>query len=322
MPDPGTLTLRGAFARESEQVPGDALAAIVFGSVTPVPDDLRAVRVNLTPICGAAQPVEVWRGSGTVQFGRTGPILHADDGTHLAAWMELDESKHRDLVDTAEAAYRAVLAIHAGSRFRHIWRMWNFVSGINEGDGDNERYKLFCLGRSRAFAAAPGRWANLGYPAATAVGKPDGSRTVQVCWFASTQAGSVVENPRQVPAYHYPRRYGPAAPSFSRALITPDSRLFVSGTASIVGHESVHAGDAGAQLAESLRNVDAILQHAGSRLPPRRPPPMIKVYVRPGVEHEPIGRSVREHFGPGCQVLTLDADICRAELLLEIEGVF
>jgi len=322
MPDAPKATLRGRYARGTEPVPDDALAAIVFGHASQVPDDLRAVRINLAPVCGAAEPVEVWQGSGPVQFGRTGPILHADDGTHLAAWLDLDETKYRDLVDAAETAYRAVLTFHAGSRFRHIWRMWNFISGINEGDGDNERYKLFCLGRSRAFAAAPGGWSSLGYPAATAVGKPDGSRTAQVCWFASTQAGSVVENPRQVPAYHYPRRYGPAAPSFSRALITPDSRLFVSGTASIVGHETLHAGDAGAQLAETLRNIDAVLQHAGHRLPARRPPPMLKVYVRPGVEHEPIGRAVREHFGPGSQVLTLNADICRAELLLEIEGVF
>ena len=128
-----------------------------------------------------------------------------------------------------------------------------------------ERYKLFCLGRARAFAAVHATSPDIGYPAASAVGKPRGVRTLQVCWLAGREAGTTLENPRQVSAYDYPRQYGPAAPSFSRAALTPDPLLLISGTASIVGHASVHLGDVAAQLEETLANLDNLLRHARAR---------------------------------------------------------
>jgi hypothetical protein len=67
-----------------------------------------------------------------------------------------------------------------------------------------------------------------------------------------------------VSAYDYPRQYGPAAPSFSRAALTPDPLLLISGTASIVGHASVHLGDVTAQLEETLANLANRLR-AGTR---------------------------------------------------------
>jgi enamine deaminase RidA (YjgF/YER057c/UK114 family) len=75
----------------------------------------------------------------------------------------------------------------------------------------------------------------------------------------------MIENPRQTSAYHYPPKFGKHSPTFSRACISDDSQqanLFISGTASIVGHETVHAGDAAAQTRETLANIDALLAEA------------------------------------------------------------
>jgi chorismate lyase/3-hydroxybenzoate synthase len=31
--------------------------------------------------------------------------------------------------------------------------MWNYLDAINENDGDEERYRQFCLGRARGLGA-------------------------------------------------------------------------------------------------------------------------------------------------------------------------
>jgi chorismate lyase/3-hydroxybenzoate synthase len=300
-------------------LPEDALAAIVFGD-TPGPSDPRSVRIGL-PTAGERKLVETWRGSGPVRIGEIGPIRFAEDGTHLAAFMEVEESRFGGLAKAAEAAYRALLDFHSASCFRHIWRIWNIVSDINEGPGDDERYKLFCLGRARAFAATPEGWTGIGYPAATAVGCLGGTRTIQICWFAGTAPGLTIENPRQTSAYRYPRQYGPAAPTFSRALLAPNSHLFISGTASIVGHSSVHLGDIDGQLAETQRNLAALVDRAAKYNFSPAASPLVKVYLRPGLAAAPIEQALLRQFGADAQVMTLSAEICRSELLLEIEAI-
>ena len=124
----------------------------------------------------------------------------------------------------------------------------------------------------------------------------------------------VIENPRQVSAYRYPREHGPASPSFSRAALGPDHTLFVSGTASIVGHVSRHHSDPLAQLDETLRNLQAL-----NALPESRSD-LLKVYVRDPVHAALIRQRLLAWSAPQ-QTLLLSADICRRELLLEIECV-
>ncbi|MCJ7451884.1 MAG: hypothetical protein MUO39_05325 [Steroidobacteraceae bacterium] len=268
---------------------------------------------------------EVWRGAGPARIGTAGPIRHVDDGQCLAGWIELEERRFGGLVEASEAAYRGLLQFHAQSPFSHLWRIWNFITDINEGEGDEERYKLFCLGRARAFAATHATSPGIGYPAASAVGKPKGARTLQVCWLAGRGPGETLENPRQVSAYHYPRKYGPAAPSFSRAMLTPHPMLLISGTASIAGHASVHPGDAVAQLEETLANLDGLLRQAhtrsgfgSARLGPES---LVKVYLRNATDAAAIESRLRARLGQAVPFLILAADICRSELLLEIEVV-
>ena len=318
------LSVEYSALRTDEPLGDDVLAAVVFGSRTPCPDDSRCLRIDLEPLVGAGLS-EVWRGAGPARIGTAGPIRHVDDGRCLAGWIELEERRLGGLVEASEAAYRGLLRFQAQSPYRHVWRVWNFITDINEGEGDEERYKHFCLGRARAFAAVHARSPDIGYPAASAVGKPGGARTLQVCWLAGRDAGTTLENPRQVSAYDYPRQYGPAAPSFSRAALTPDPLLLISGTASIVGHASVHLGDVAAQLEETLANLDNILRHARARTgfgtAELGPASLVKVYLRRATDAAVIETRLRERLGPEVPFLVLAADICRSELLLEIEVV-
>lgn len=323
---PGTPALRAAYAVLDPQraLDDDVLTAIVFGADTPCPPDHRCLRIDLEPLAGA-RGAEVWRGRGPVRVGTAGPIRYVEDGEHFAGWVSLDESRFGGLLEATEAAYLGLLALHADSPYRQVWRTWNFMAAINEGDGDDERYRQFCLGRARAFAAARGGSPAIGYPAASAVGKHSGERSLQVCWFAGRTPGTTIENPRQVSAYLYPRRYGPAAPSFSRAMVTPGGLLLVSGTASIVGHESLHAGNLSAQLHETLENIQLLLERAraAGRIGPGPlgAGSLVKVYLRDVEQARQVEHELRSRLGTQLPVLVLGADICRSDLLVEIEVV-
>jgi chorismate lyase/3-hydroxybenzoate synthase len=302
----------------------DVLAAAVFGAGMAAPADPRCLRIDLEPLAGAGLS-EIWQGDGRMRIGTAGPIRYVEDGRHLAGWIDLEEAGFHGLDEAAEAAYLGLLQFHATTPYRHVWRIWSFVADINEGAGDDERYKQFCLGRARAFAAVHATLPGIGYPAATAVGKPAGGRSLQICWLAGRDPGVEVENPRQLAAYRYPRRYGPAAPSFSRAMLVPGPLLLVSGTASIVGHESVHPGDAIAQLHETLDNLDALLERSGevAARPVARlgPESLLKVYLRRAEDAAPVVLQLHARLGEEIPLVILAADICRDELLLEIEAV-
>ena len=246
-----------------------------------------------------------------------------DPSSPDAGWLSIEEEPLGGLAGATEAAYRGLLRFQSESPYRHVWRMWNYVTDINSGEGDEERYRQFCLGRARAFSAEMSDAPVIGYPAASAIGKRDTARTLEVCWIASCSPGVTVENPRQVSAYAYPREYGPASPSFSRATVTSHRLLLVSGTASIVGHASMHAGNLAAQIDETFRNIDALVERSTAEHLIRPTPldrgSIVKAYLRDASEAAGVARELRRRLGPSVPVLLLAADICRSDLLIEIE---
>jgi chorismate lyase/3-hydroxybenzoate synthase len=137
-----------------------------------------------------------------------------------------------------------------------------------------------------------------------------------------------VENPRQVSAWRYPREYGPQPPSFARAMLPPtDSRmpLLLSGTASVVGHATMHAGALLAQLGETFANFDALLGAARVRQPALPAAfgagTRLKVYVRDRADMPAIAEALHARFGGRVPLFLLHAAICRRDLAVEIDGV-
>jgi chorismate lyase/3-hydroxybenzoate synthase len=108
-------------------------------------------------------------------------------------------------------------------------------------------------------------------------------------------------------------------------MVAPGPLFLVSGTASIVGHASLHEGDVEAQLAEALANLEPLLSRARAaghcasiRLGPQS---LVKVYLRHARDAALVESGLRERLGANVPVLMLAADICRSELLIEIELV-
>lgn len=235
----------------------------------------------------------------------------------------------------ARAMYDALGAALLGEPTLAPVRFWNFIPEIHRPDVQGlDRYRAFNIGRHEAMVRYFGSETAfvLRVPTATGVGH-DGDELV-IHALASDRAQVSIENPRQRPAYRYSRHFGPIPPSFARATIVCDgqagSRLIVGGTSSVRGEESMFAQDAGAQVEESIANLRSLVASAceigadASSLDSddsMRWFTSIRAYhVRPA-DREVIVDRLEGTIDPETTVEFLRADICRPELLVEIEGV-
>ena len=303
----------------------ETLAVLGFGALAPSSaaiDDPRYLHVPLSPLREAAAPYEVWLSAGPVATGREGAIRYSHDGALMFGVLEWEEPDGGILHASAHA-YAALVAFWRDSDYPHLLRIWNYFDAITLGEGDSERYRQFCVGRVQGLGDVDTRT----LPAATAIGSRDGRRVLQVYWLAAREPGLPLENPRQVSAYRYPREYGPQSPTFARALLPPSPRvpLLLSGTASIVGHASQHADSLRAQLDETLTNLDSLLGAARERAPTLSPhldgTSRLKVYVRDATDADAVAAQLEARLGTRVPWLMLHADVCRRELLVEIEGM-
>lgn len=298
----------------------DTLAVFGFGTNAPASDDPRYLRVGLQPHGPA--PLEVWRSHAPVRHGRQDGIDWAEDGQLQFGVLELDEPDGDDIGAAACETYRRLLAFTRARGYPHLLRLWNYLDAIIEGDGDQERYRRFCVGR----AAGLGTFDPDHLPAATAIGRFDGRRRLQVYWLAGTAPGRPLENPRQISAWHYPRQYGPQAPSFARAMLPPGAAmpLLLSGTAAIVGHRSLHADSIATQLDETLANFSSLIGAAREHRPalPDRfgAGSRLKIYVRDRTNLDQVTTLLDQRLDPAVPRIVLHAEVCRGELALEIDG--
>jgi chorismate lyase/3-hydroxybenzoate synthase len=206
-------------------------------------------------------------------------------------------------------------------------RFWNYVPGIGDAMGQGlDRYMVFNAGRYEAFDGGDERPDSFERSLATASAVGVGGSDLVIHCMATDAPGIPVENPRQTPSWRYSRRFGPMPPCFARAIVTTlmdRPTLLIAGTASIVGEASLHEGDAPAQFAETLRNLAAII-HAAAPDSVRDPLSRL-VHLRAYAITNDVARMVRDRLTASCpdarSIEVSRAQVCRPELLLEIEGV-
>ncbi len=312
-----------------------ALACVTFAADPPCDAvaGLPVVRVQ-TPMVGQTQGVlEVWRSAPAVVSGQSGTVHYRCNGELMFGQVVLSESDFPETADGAgpsslqratKSAFQEIFALLDKTNYSHLLRVWNYFPAINEESHGLERYRQFNIGRQEGFLACS-RSLTENIPAACALGTIDSQLTVL---FIAGQSGPVaIENPRQVSAYHYPPDYGPRSPTFSRATLArvgEQEMLFISGTSSIVGHRSVHIGDVEAQTRETLANIKAVVGAANrftSHARYSEENMMYKVYVRRAKDVDAVRAEMQRAYGPKVQVIFLEAEICRRDLLVEIEAI-
>jgi chorismate lyase/3-hydroxybenzoate synthase len=252
-------------------------------------------------------------------------VSYSNNDQVLLGHLSADERDYRNLEEATREIYKDFLPFAHEMGFPHYLRIWNYIADINGDENSVERYKHFCVGRYAGLESFDIPEHML--PAASGVGSS--SNGILIYFLAARDPGIQVENPRQVSAFHYPAQYGPKSPAFSRAMVKDwgtCKHLYISGTASIVGHESIHRDNVLAQLKECLRNIGGLVRSAqtGHGLPIQTPADLsqIKVYIRNRQDYAAIQRQIRAQLGAAVPVIFLRGDLCRKDLLVEVEGFY
>ncbi len=325
-----TLRFDSSLATVSRETGGELGGAVLGappgGTMPPWP-----IQRIFAPILGSTVSFvqEVWRTDQPIVSGRSEDIVWRRTDGLLYGVITLDEA---DFPNTPECsslqaasreAYRRIFHLLDAQRLPHLWRVWNYMAAINRETQGLERYRQFNIGRQDAFVDEH-RGTSGNVPAACAIGLAGG--LLNIAFMAGASPTVPVENPRQVSAYDYPADYGPRSPVFSRAALAclPDQELlFVSGTASIVGHLTVHPGDVTAQRREAMANVAAVRCEANLQC---RSAPFglnelsYRAYIRHARDLDAVRNTLKPLIGTA-EIVYVQADICRQDLLLEIEAV-
>jgi enamine deaminase RidA (YjgF/YER057c/UK114 family) len=343
-PQRAKTTTQTVFLREAgDQAECEAILSEHYGAEQPVTNI-----VLQPPCCGAALAMEAWAIRGdSVRFQHYGPqalAVEYDDLRWLYCGNVAPAANSKGVYAQAASGFdqmRAVLA-SGGSRFEHVVRTWLYLGGITEPEAGTLRYHELNRARRDFYAGIPfgrsvvqhnGNGQSHAYPASTGIGM-EGAGLLMSCMALGTSRHDVhlfpLENPQQTPAYDYPGKDCAQAPRFSRAtaLITGDyATTWISGTASIVNSESRHLGDAAAQTRQTLDNIERLIssenfsQHgfpgAGASLSDLA---KIRIYLKDAKDFEKCHKICEARLG-AVPALYLVADICRPELLVEIEGV-
>jgi enamine deaminase RidA (YjgF/YER057c/UK114 family) len=300
-----------------------------------------------SPANGARVAVEAWAVGGPgVKVERHSPhaVTVRYDGIR---WVHVGGIKPRitgagvyeEALDVFEQT--AELLTAAGLGWEHVVRTWWQLEQITGTEGYKQRYSELNRARADAFAGlhfgveiSRAATQSVNYPASTGIGMESGAGLTLGALAMETPRREVrllaLENPWQTPAYDYAPRYSPQSPKFSRAiaLVTPGyTTTWVSGTASILHSEACHRGDIVAQTGQTLDNIAALIapdnfaQHgvscAGATLSDLA---KVRVYIKRAADYTACRAICEKRLGhvPAIYVV---ADICRPELLMEIEGV-
>ena len=313
--DPGEI---GAYLEEHS---GHVLSVIGFGRALPLPG-YAPLWVDIPVLGGHDSSIEVWTSDLPVTACEHLGISGTADGQVLFGSLTLEQHAGDTLESLAEQAYMRIFGFIDHFGYRNLLRVWHYFPQINDDENGLERYRGFNVGRHASFVANGRKIGEESVPAASALGSNSGSLVVY--FMACKKRGKAVENPRQVSAYHYPKLFGPSSPIFVRAMsatLGGQYCFFISGTASIVGFETLHQGDAEKQTAETLVNIRTLLQQI-PHYDPHQGRMLLKVYLR-HPEHLAMARDkVLAEFGPACKAVYLHSNICRSDLLLEIEGAY
>ncbi len=275
--------------------------------------------------------------------GLTVHVAESKDVAFLRATVP--DARDLSVSSLRRSVQRVYEALGEALRSRGLWplRWWNYLPGIRERLPGGERlYEVFNVGRSEAYR----RWYGsdlFGPRLAASTCVDHHGRDLVLHALASPVPGAPVENPRQTPSYRYSERYGRLPPSFSRAVLLEGSLLglaaehcaIVSGTASVVGEDSRHEGDFGAQLAETCRNLASLsaMLVAKSRSGPEADADAkaedrhlsryrdIRAYVVDEADAPELTAALERLFPSLARLEVVTANLCRPELLVEIEGV-
>lgn len=223
--------------------------------------------------------------------------------------------------------------------YDHIVRQWNFIGKILEVKNDLQNYQVFNEVRSENYH----KFRRIhSYPAATGIGVKHGGVTIDFYAVEPQQGLKIIaiDNPDQIRPYDYSQQVlkgKPLAgketkqpPQFERAVFVADRQsysLFVSGTASIIGQATIGIDDIVKQTEVTLENIKKLtdanrIQHlTGNSQADAGKLILLRAYIKYQEDFSKVESICNERF-PGVPIVYCEADVCRDNLLVEIEAEF
>ncbi len=340
----GSIVKQAVFLRDIEQM--EACRAIIkefYGAELPATSYIPQAPCNNKLV--AIEALGVGRGFDDVEIRRLSDrmVVTNHDGIE---WVHLANLTPRvqdvPLYDASLDVFEQMadgLAEH-GYSINQVIRTWLYLGDIVGPEADTQRYKELNRARTDFFKKChfggdllPEGWKNLVYPASTGIGA-DGRGFMASCAALVTERSDVklvpLENPVQVSAFDYGCHYSPESPKFARAMVVAagdTATTFVSGTASITNSETQHPDDVVAQTHQTLDNIGALIgeenfvQHKmpglGATLDDLA---LVRVYIKRQEDYLRTREVCLQRLDDVPTIYAV-ADVCRPDLLVEIEGI-
>ncbi len=300
------------------------------------PCEGKLVEIEAMGLCSGRQGVEITRVSEQLVIARHSGVTW----THAALVAQRGSSG--GAYEQGVAAFRQLKELLAGVNVRmdQVFRTWIYQGGIVADEDASQRYKELNRARTDEYQGIQFLHDRLPkghppgvYPASTGIGT-EGLGLELSAIALTTDRPEVravpLENPRQTPAYDYSANYSLKSPKFSRAMAVTCgdyARIFISGTASITAAETRHLGDAAGQAGETLDNIAALISEEnlsrhglpglGTTLAGMG---LARVYIKRQEDYARVRAICEERLGELPTIYAI-ADVCRPDLLVEIEGI-
>jgi enamine deaminase RidA (YjgF/YER057c/UK114 family) len=296
----------------------------------------KLVAIEALGVGGGPGRVEIERHSEQIVTARHGGVAW----THVAHVVPTisDPGVYARSLDGFEQMRQMLATVNV--KFEQVIRTWLYLGDIVGPEGETQRYKELNRARSDYYQnirflakhVPPGVTETV-YPASTGIGT-DIRDVIMGCIALTTKRDDLVicplENPLQTSAFDYMAAYGPKSPKFSRAMAMTAgdcATFFISGTASITQSESQHIEDIEGQTNQTLDNIAALISESNAchhGLPGRgatlRDLAFARVYVKRQEDYEKTRQVCKDRLGE-LPIIYAVADVCRPELLVEIEGI-
>ena len=223
--------------------------------------------------------------------------------------------------------------------FSDVVRQWNFIEGIVDSNtltDLRQNYQIFNDIRSEYYRNDS---FDRGFPAATGIGMNTGGIVLEFIALSRTGQTQIVpiDNPLQINAHRYSQGVlvgeslaggDKTTPKFERAKATihcGNGILYISGTAAIVGEKTITENSAVSQTETTIKNILALISRENLKkhgLPvANEPGPLsyLRAYVKEEKELAAVKAMCNRYFKDTMSLYVV-SDICRNELLVELEG--
>jgi enamine deaminase RidA (YjgF/YER057c/UK114 family) len=308
---------------------------------------------NCLPVSVISQPAgqgvvfEIWKHENCIhlQYRKIREINYTvyEDETGKAVWGFgcTSAGSKASFGDQARYSFDAMQAIlsEEGLSMDNLIRQWNYLPAILKTEAKNNRiyqnYQLFNEIRQSYYDRYK---KDKNYPSATGIGMDYGAVTIDFAALRPNENALVagLNNPRQTNACLYGQKIligsplkedeQKKPPLFERAKyagLHDRGIIFISGTAAITGEKTVGLNDFVKQTGVTIANIAALIapQNLDSKDIPtaNKQYAYLRVYIKNEKDRGLIEK-IGEAYYKNIPVLYVKADICRDDLLVEIEG--